>query len=63
MSNKPLSNLEIIDASKSYHCMELEELFWEILFLKKTKFNVCGILNLDSSCGDGKNLGGVVPER
>ena len=36
----------------SYHCMDLEEYFWETLFLK-TNLNECGILNLDSSSGDG----------
>ena len=35
LPNKQLSNLEIIDAAKSYHCMYLEGYFWETLFLKK----------------------------
>ena len=52
LPNKPLSNPEIIDAAKSYHCMELEEYFWETLFLKR-KIKQCGILNLDSSSGYG----------
>ena len=34
-TNKPLSNLEIIDAVKSYHCMDLEGYFGETLFLQK----------------------------
>ena len=33
--------------------MDLEEYFCETLFLKKAKLNECGILNLDSSSGDG----------
>ena len=35
------------------HCMDLEECFCETLFLKMQKLNECGILNLDSSSGDG----------
>ena len=38
---------------KSYQCMNLEGYFSEILSLQKTKLNECGILNLDSSSGDG----------
>ena len=34
---------------KSYHCMDLEGCFLPT----KTKLNECGILNLDSSSGDG----------
>ena len=37
---------------KSCHWMDLEEYFCETLFLKN-KINECGILNLDSSSGDG----------
>ena len=33
--------------------MDLEEYFCETLFLKKAKLNECGILNLDSTSGDG----------
>ena len=32
--------------------MDVEEYFWETLFLKR-KLNDCGILNCDSSSGDG----------
>ena len=32
--------------------MDLEEYFWETL-PKKSKLNECGIINLDSSSGDG----------
>ena len=48
LPNKPLSNLEIIDAAKK---LSLDG-FCETLFLKKAKLNECGILNLDSSSGD-----------
>ena len=34
LPNKPLSNLEIIDDAKSYHCMDLEVYFWETLSLE-----------------------------
>ena len=53
LSNKPLSNLEIIDAAKNYHWMDLEEYFCKTLFLKKAKLNECVILHLDSSSDDG----------
>ena len=33
--------------------MDLEEYFCETLSLKNQKLNECGILNLDSSSGDG----------
>ena len=33
--------------------MNLEEYFCEALFVKKDKLNEYGILNLDSSSGDG----------
>ena len=36
---------------KGYDWVDLEKYFWENLFLKKTKINECGILNLDSSSG------------
>ena len=35
--------------------MDLEEYFCETLFLQKQKLNECGILNLDSSSGDGSH--------
>ena len=40
---------------KSYHFVDLGGYFLETLFLQKTKLNECGILNLDSSSGDGKH--------
>ena len=33
--------------------MDFEEYFCETHFIKKAKLNECGILNLDSSSGDG----------
>ena len=42
LPNKPLTNLDIIDAAKSYHYVDLEGYFLETLFLKKTKLNECG---------------------
>ena len=35
LPNKPLSNIEIIDAEKNCICMDLEEFFCETLFLRK----------------------------
>ena len=52
LPNKPLSNLKILMLQKSCLCIDLEEYFCETL-LKKAKLNECGILNLDSSSGDG----------
>ena len=51
--NKPLSNLEIIDAAKSHNCMDLEAYFGETFSLNKTKLNKCGILSIDSYSCDG----------
>ena len=38
---------------KSYHCMDLKGYFFRDTLPKKAKLNECGILNLDSSSGDG----------
>ena len=51
LRNKPLSNHKIIDAAKSYHCMDLEGIIERRSFCKN-KLNKCVILNLDSSSGD-----------
>ena len=40
---------------KSYHWMDLERYFSEILSYQNN-LNKCGILNLDSSSGDGTHL-------
>ena len=54
LQNKPLSNLEIIDAAKK---LSLDGFFRGVLLrdtlAKKAKLNECGILNLDSTSGDG----------
>ena len=54
LPNKPLSNLEIINAAKMLSLYR----FRGVLFLRETLpikaiLNECGILNLDSSSGDG----------
>ena len=54
LPNKPLSNLEIIYAAKKLSLCGFRWVFFkETLFVKKAKLNECGILNLDSSSGDG----------
>ena len=53
LSNKPLSTLEIIDAVKKLSLYGLRGVFLRDTLPKKAKLNECGILNLDSSSGDG----------
>ena len=53
LPNKPLSNLEIIDAVKKLSLDGFGEVFLQDTLPKKAKLNECGILNLDSSSGDG----------
>ena len=53
LSNKPLSNLEIIDAAKKLSLYGFRGAFLRNTLHTKTKLNDCGILNLDSSAGDG----------
>ena len=53
LPNKPLSNLEIIDAAKKLY--EFRGVFLRDTLPTKTKLNECGILNLDSSSGDGRH--------
>ena len=50
--NKPLSNLEIIDAAKNLSLDGFRRVFLRDTLPKKAKLNECGILNLDSSSGD-----------
>ena len=52
LPNKPLSNHEIIDAAKRLSVNRFRGVFLQDTFRKK-KLNECGILNLDSSSGDG----------
>ena len=51
--DKPLSNLEIIDAVKTLSLDGFRGVFLRDTFPKKAKLKECGILNLDSSSGDG----------
>ena len=53
LPNKPLSNLEIIGAAKKHLRNGFREVFLRDTLPKKAKLNECGILNLDSSSGDG----------
>ena len=53
LPNKPLSNLEIINAAKKLSLYEFRGVFLRDNNSKKTKLNECGILNLDSSSGNG----------
>ena len=55
LPNKPLSNLEIIDAVKNLSLYGFRGVFWRDTLPQKTKLNECGILNLDSSSGDGRH--------
>ena len=51
--NKPLSNLELIYAAKRMSLYEFRGVLLQDTHPKKAKLNECGILNLDSSSGDG----------
>ena len=53
LQNKPLSNLEIIGAVKKLSQYGFRGVFLRDTLSTKTKLNECGILNLDSSSGDG----------
>ena len=53
LPNKPLSSLEIIDAAKTLSLNGFRGVFLRDTFPEKAKLNECGILNLDSSSGDG----------
>ena len=53
LPNKPLSNLEIIDAAKKLSQYGFRGAILRDTLPTKTKLNECGILNLDSSSGDG----------
>ena len=52
LPNKPLLNLEIIDAAKKLSLDGFRGVFLRDTLSTKTKLNECGILNLDSSSGD-----------
>ena len=53
LPNKPLSNLKIIDAAKKLSLYGFRGVFLRDTLPTKTKLNECGILNIDSSSGDG----------
>ena len=53
LPNKPLSNFEIIDAAKMLSLDGFRGVFLRDTLPTKTKLNDCGVLNLDSSSGDG----------
>ena len=53
LPNKPLSNLEIIDAAKTPSVNGFRGVFLRDTLPKKAKLKECGILNLDSSSGNG----------
>ena len=53
LPNKPLSNLKIIDAAKRLSRYGFWGVFLREILLKNAKLNECGILNWDSSSGDG----------
>ena len=52
LPNKPLSNLEIIDAAEKLSLDGFRGVFLRDALPKNAKLNECGILNLDSSSGD-----------
>ena len=53
LPNKPLSNLEIIDAAKKLSLYGFRGVFLRDTLPTKLKLYEGGILNLDSSSGDG----------
>ena len=53
LPNIPISNLEIIDAAKKLSLDGFRGVFLRDTLPIKTKLNECGVLNLDSSSGDG----------
>ena len=53
LPNNPHSNLEIIHAAKNLSLDGFRGVFLRDTLPTKTKLNECGILNLDSSSGNG----------
>ena len=53
LPNKPLSNLEVIEAAKKLSLNWFRGVFLLDTLPKKAKLNECGILKLDSSSDDG----------
>ena len=56
LPSKPLSNLEIIYAAKRLSVNGFRGVFLRDTLSTKTKLKECGILNSDSSSGDGTHL-------
>ena len=52
LPNRPLSNLEIIDADKRLSLCGFRRIFLRDTLPKKVILNECGIINVDSSSGD-----------
>ena len=52
-SNHPLSNFEVIDAAKKLKIRNFRGVFLRDELPKKPRKNECGIMNLDSSNGEG----------
>ena len=53
LPNKPFSNFEIIAAAKRLSVNGFRWVFLRDTLPKKAKLNECGVLNLNSSSGDG----------
>ena len=53
LPNKPLSNHDVIDATKKLSLYGFTGLFLRDTLLTKSKLNECGIFNLDLSSGNG----------
>ena len=53
LPNRPLTNLEIIDAVKKLHIPSFRGVFVRDALPRKPNKNECGILNLDDSTGNG----------
>ena len=53
LPNKPLSNIELIDAAKKLNILNFRGVFLRDTLPNKPRKNECGILNLDSSDGNG----------
>ena len=55
LPNNRFSNIEIIDAVNKLSLFGFREVFFRDYLPKRTKLSECGILNLDSSSGDGRH--------
>jgi hypothetical protein len=63
LPNKPLTNLELLDAAKKLNILNFRGFFMRDDLPKKPKRNECGILNLDDSGGKGTHYVGWVKNR